>query len=78
MNFQKSVKTCFQKYATFSGRASRSEFWFFYLFIIVGYITCVALMMAISLNFYWLFFIFVITIIIPAFAVTARRLHDQN
>ena len=35
-------------------------------------------MMAISFNLYWLFYIFVIAIIIPYFAVTARRLHDQN
>ncbi|MBO7203085.1 MAG: DUF805 domain-containing protein [Paludibacteraceae bacterium] len=31
MNFSTSVKTCFSKYATFSGRASRSEYWYFYL-----------------------------------------------
>jgi|SRR5579871_2152233 len=27
-----AVKSCFRKYATFSGRASRSEFWWFLLF----------------------------------------------
>ena len=27
-----SIKTCLRKYATFSGRASRSEFWWFALF----------------------------------------------
>jgi len=35
MSFMDSVKTCFGKYATFSGRASRSEFWWFVLFIFV-------------------------------------------
>jgi len=35
-------------------------------------------MMAISFNLFWLFGIFALTIIIPAFAVTARRLHDIN
>lgn len=32
MNFVESVKTCLKKYVTFSGRASRSEFWWFCLF----------------------------------------------
>ena len=31
MDFRKSVKTCFKKYATFNGRASLSEFWYFWL-----------------------------------------------
>ncbi|MYA36013.1 MAG: DUF805 domain-containing protein [Gammaproteobacteria bacterium] len=29
MNFQQSVTTCMHKYATFGGRASRSEYWWF-------------------------------------------------
>jgi len=79
MNFTDSIRTCLKnKYSNFSGRASRSEFWFFYLFILIGYIICFALMMAISFNLFWLFGIFALTIIIPAFAVTARRLHDIN
>jgi uncharacterized membrane protein YhaH (DUF805 family) len=38
MGFGQSVRTCLSKYGTFSGRASRSEFWWFYLFniLIVG------------------------------------------
>lgn len=32
MGFGKAVSTCLSKYGTFSGRASRSEFWWFYLF----------------------------------------------
>ena len=35
MNFVESIKTCFAKYATFSGRASRSEFWYFCLFFVI-------------------------------------------
>lgn len=31
MTFGEAVKTCFKKYATFSGRARRSEFWWFSL-----------------------------------------------
>jgi uncharacterized membrane protein YhaH (DUF805 family) len=36
MTFTQAVKTCFRKYITFSGRASRSEYWWFFLFIILG------------------------------------------
>ena len=31
MGFVEAIKTCFQKYANFKGRARRSEFWWFYL-----------------------------------------------
>ena len=31
LNFFEAIKVCFSKYATFSGRARRSEFWWFYL-----------------------------------------------
>lgn len=33
MTISESVKTCFRKYFTFSGRASRSEYWKFVLFL---------------------------------------------
>lgn len=35
MGFGQAVRTCFSKYATFEGRASRSEFWWFQLFAII-------------------------------------------
>lgn len=35
MGFGKAVSTCLSKYGTFSGRASRSEFWWFYLFTVI-------------------------------------------
>ena len=37
MTFGQSVKTCFNKFVTFQGRASRSEYWWFALF---NLITC--------------------------------------
>lgn len=36
MGFGTAIKTCFSKYATFSGRARRPEYWWFFLFIILG------------------------------------------
>jgi len=42
VSFTDAVRTCIGKFATFDGRASRSEFWWFYLFTVlvsmVGYI----------------------------------------
>ncbi|MEM1238107.1 MAG: DUF805 domain-containing protein [Pseudomonadota bacterium] len=35
MTFQQSISTCLRKYFTFSGRASRSEYWWFFLFVLV-------------------------------------------
>ena len=35
MTFQTAIRTCFSKYFTFSGRASRSEYWWFFLFLIL-------------------------------------------
>jgi len=79
MSFGKSIKTCLtKKYSSFSGRASRSEFWFFYLFILIGYLISFTLMITVSFNLFWLIGVFMLATIIPAFAVTARRLHDVN
>jgi uncharacterized membrane protein YhaH (DUF805 family) len=36
MGFVTAIKTCFSKYVTFSGRARRPEYWWFFLFIILG------------------------------------------
>ena len=37
LTFMEAVKTCFKKYATFKGRARRSEFWWFALAINIVY-----------------------------------------
>ena len=79
MNFKNAIKTCLKdKYANFKGRASRSEFWFFYLFILIGYAISF-IFITISLNFFFIVFgIFVLGVVIPSFAVAVRRLHDVN
>ena len=83
MNIQTSIKTCFNKYATFSGRASRSEFWFFVLFnflggIITFIIDVMILGYSIESEFTPINSIFSLVLIIPTIAVTCRRLHDVN
>ena len=79
MNFKKSIETCFKKYATFQGRASRSEFWYFYLFA-YGTIALLYLLIWFSIisdnSALILGIIFIVVIFFPWIAVTARRLHD--
>ncbi|WP_425091391.1 DUF805 domain-containing protein [Tropicimonas sp. S265A] len=47
MSFTQSIRTCFRKYVTFSGRASRPEYWFFFLFVFLGGMIATALDMAV-------------------------------
>jgi uncharacterized membrane protein YhaH (DUF805 family) len=41
MNFQQAIQSGFSNYANFRGRASRSEFWWFQLFILLGEVAAV-------------------------------------
>lgn len=69
MTFSDSVKTCFSKYATFSGRASRSEYWWFWVFnVLVS--ACLALVLPALSTVYSL------VVLLPNLAVSVRRLHD--
>lgn len=64
----------FKNYATFSGRARRSEYWFFFLFTIILSTLIGMLGTALSLGFLGIIFFF--ASIIPGIAVTVRRMHD--
>ena len=70
MSFSDSIKTCFSKYAVFSGRAQRSEFWWFFLFSVVS--SAIANIVPVIGQIYWL------VLLIPSLAVSARRLHDTG
>jgi|TARA_B110000037_G_scaffold111605_1_gene128750 uncharacterized membrane protein YhaH (DUF805 family) len=82
MDLQTSIKTCFNKYADFSGRALRSEFWFFCLFTFLGGIITViidVMILGYSVESYGpINLIFSVGVLLPSFAVTTRRLHDIN
>ncbi|GAB1362881.1 DUF805 domain-containing protein [Rhodobacter sp.] len=36
MNFTEAVKSAYRNYVTFSGRAARSEYWWYTLFLVIG------------------------------------------
>jgi|TARA_B110000881_G_C18280986_1_gene367446 uncharacterized membrane protein YhaH (DUF805 family) len=82
MDFQTSIKICFNKFAVFSGRASRSEFWFFVLFgFLGGIIAAIIDVMILGYPFEEngpINLIFSVALIVPSISVAARRLHDIN
>jgi len=80
MTFVESVKTCFKKYTEFNGRATRSEYWFFFLFSALVGFSLGVLDAAIFPNNTSgvLSLIFGIITFIPYIAVGCRRLHDIN
>ena len=73
---------CLKHYADFSGRASRSEFWYFRLFNVLTFIGIYLIIIAIKrvtgIDLGFLRFVYPIALFIPNLAVSARRLHDTN
>ena len=69
MDFVQEIKSCLGQYATFSGRAKRSEFWWFFLFQVL--VMVAASMLGDVING-----IASLALLLPALAVGARRLHD--
>ena len=80
MNFQESISICLKKYFDFEGRASKSEFWFFYLFCVIIFF-CAGFLLGIFLPtdesyddlVLWIIYL---PLAIPIISVTARRIHD--
>src|SRR5262249_54035332 len=87
MGFGEAIRSVFGKYATFGGRACRSEYWWFYLFtVLVGaaagvpdaiFTTSAATAGAPS-SAGPIAGIAQLALFLPQLAVTVRRLHDTN
>lgn len=69
MTFFESIRVCFTKYADFSGKATRPEFWWFALFITLSASALAYLSEA-------LVSIFLIATLLPFLAAGTRRLND--
>jgi uncharacterized membrane protein YhaH (DUF805 family) len=80
MNFQESVAKCMGNYGTFEGRASRSEFWWFYLFAVLMQWFAEIIFTVTSGPDVGAVFSMIVSLIflIPLLAASARRLHDTN
>ncbi|KKU48111.1 hypothetical protein A3H10_01695 [Candidatus Uhrbacteria bacterium RIFCSPLOWO2_12_FULL_46_10] len=69
------ILTVFRKYAVFSGRASRAEYWYFALFIfainfVLGIVT--------ETDANILSVIVQLAILVPSLTTSVRRMHDVN
>ena len=89
-----AVKACLSKYADFSGRANRSEFWWWYLFVgiatatplLIGAVIVIAsssdgrsgIALAGAVACFSLGALVSLALIIPTYAVGCRRLHDRG
>lgn len=87
MTFEEAVKTCLTaKYADFRGRASRSEFWWFYLFVYVvlfifALVTILLMLLeASTLNnvCFALLMLVMVALMLPMLSAIVRRLHDTG
>jgi uncharacterized membrane protein YhaH (DUF805 family) len=75
------VGVCFAKYATFSGRASRSEYWYFVLFAsLVGLVTGIAdvIVFGVDVDTGPINSIASLALLLPGLSVAVRRLHDTD
>ncbi len=91
MGFGEAVKTCLSKYIDFSGRARRSEFWWFYLFLVLVSFVAALIDQAIgwqvvstadgetfAYNPGWIQCLASLLLVLPWISVTVRRLHDRD
>ena len=93
MTMTTAVRTCLSKYADFTGRARRSEYWWFYLatflaglvVIVVGLILVVVASAVsdsagsvVTVLFAIVYVVVSLGLVVPTLAVGARRLHDTD
>jgi len=71
ITFFESIRKCLTKYADFTGRASRPEFWWFALFVVL----CIS---ALELLNETLGGVFLLAVLLPLLAAGARRLRDSG
>jgi len=72
-----------QKYADFTGRAPRAEYWWFFLFVIIGEVIAMAIDSILGLGqmvgpYGPVLLLFALALIVPSIAVGVRRLHDTD
>ncbi len=93
MGFKEAIRTCVrEKYITFSGRASRSEYWYFILFYFLVSVAFIALGVLLGgtssvetgemstglILTLALGTVVSLALFLPMIAVVVRRFHDRN
>lgn len=81
MTLLKAIKNCFSKYAKFEGKASRSEYWYFWFFsFCMGTIPFILAFVidkdVTSLSLLAVSFLYGIISFLPMLSAAVRRLHD--
>jgi len=74
MGFADAVRSVLTQYATFSGRARRSEYWYFYLAYVLAAVVAAIIDAMLDVTFVGI--VLTLALVIPSLAVAVRRLHD--
>lgn len=85
MGMLNAIRRAYSHYFTLQGRATRSEYWWFWLYQCLAYIFIASVCVAVSVAFqdneglsFVLVGIFGLFHIIPNFTILVRRLHDSS
>jgi uncharacterized membrane protein YhaH (DUF805 family) len=81
MDFGEAVRVCLRKYAVFSGRARRSEYWFFVLFGFlcnIGASIAEGVIRTVAHVYVPLGAVASLALFLPQLAANVRRLHDTD
>jgi uncharacterized membrane protein YhaH (DUF805 family) len=77
MTFSQAISDGFSRYVTFSGRSSRSAYWWWYLFTVL--VAAVAWLIDVILGtIYVIGGLASLALFLPTLAVTVRRFHDAG
>ena len=77
MSFTDAIRDGFSKYVTFSGRSSRSAYWWWYLFGVLVLVVSLAIDYALGAGGI-LYVLVALAMLLPNLAVLVRRLHDAG
>lgn len=76
MTFTESITSVFKNYSNFKGRASRSEYWWYSLFLTFLYFNAGLVDAYFKDHFYMSFL--TLALLLPNYSVSVRRCHDSN
>jgi len=76
MNFGDAIKLGFSNYVNFTDRACRSEYWYWILFVFIGFVVTEIIDAVIGRPIFYT--VFTLAVLIPNIAIGVRRLHDLD
>jgi uncharacterized membrane protein YhaH (DUF805 family) len=76
MGFVEAVQSGFSNYVNFQGRAIRSEYWYWVLFVII--LAVIAQIIDYVIGMHVIYPICMLAVLLPGLGVSVRRLHDLD